>query len=106
MKFDYRQLMPETLRLGNGVPLYLFPDPNSDLLRLEFIFEAGSAFQRKPIQARACNALLEATLHHSADAMTERFDYYGAYIEKYVDRDQSSLVIYALARYGREIIAL
>ena len=106
MKFDYRQLMPETLRLGNGIPLYLFPDPNSDLLRLEFIFEAGSAFQRKPIQARACNALLEATLHHSADAMTERFDYYGAYIEKYVDRDQSSLVIYALARYGREIIAL
>ena len=106
MKFDYRQLMPETLRLGNGIPLYLFPDPNSDLLRLEFIFEAGSAFQRKPIQARACNALLEATLHHSADAMSERFDYYGAYIEKYVDRDQSSLVIYALARYGREIIAL
>lgn len=106
MNFDYRQLMPETLRLGNGIPLYLFPDPNSELLRIEFIFEAGSCFQRKPIQARACNALLEATLHHSADAMTERFDYYGAYIEKYVDRDQSSLVIYALARYSREIIAL
>ena len=106
MNFDYRQLMPETLRLGNGIPLYLFPDPNSELLRIEFIFEAGSCFQRKPIQARACNALLEATLHHSADAMTERFDYYGAYIEKYVDRDQSSLVIYALARYSREIVAL
>lgn len=106
MNFDYRQLMPETLRLGNGIPLYLFPDPHSELLRIEFIFEAGSCFQRKPIQARACNALLEATLHHSADAMTERFDYYGAYIEKYVDRDQSSLVIYALARYGREIVAL
>lgn len=106
MNFDYRQLMPETLRLGNGIPLYLFPDSHSELLRIEFIFEAGSCFQRKPIQARACNALLEATLHHSADAMTERFDYYGAYIEKYVDRDQSSLVIYALARYGREIVAL
>lgn len=106
MKFDYRQLMPETLRLGNGIPLYLFPDAHSELLRLEFIFEAGSSLQDKPIQARACSALLEATLHHSADAMTERFDYYGAYMEKYVDRDQSSIVIYALARYSREIIAL
>ncbi|MDE7149803.1 MAG: insulinase family protein [Bacteroidales bacterium] len=106
MKFDYRQLMPETVRLGNGIPLYLFPDSHSELLRLEFIFEAGSSLQEKPIQARACSALLEATLHHSADAMTERFDYYGAYMEKYVDRDQSSIVIYALARYSREIIAL
>lgn len=106
MNFDYSQLMPETVRLGNGIPLYLFPDPHSELLRLEFIFEAGSSFQSKPLQARACSALLEATLKHSADAMSERFDYYGAYVEKYVDRDQSSLVIYALARYSREIIAL
>lgn len=106
MKFDYRQLMPETLRLGNGIPVYLFPDPHSELLRIEFIFEAGSSMQRKPVQARACSALLEATLRHSADAMVERFDYYGAYVEKYVDRDQASLVIYSLARYSREIIAL
>lgn len=106
MKFDYNQLMPETVRLDNGIPLYLFPDTHSELLRIEFIFEAGSGFQQKPVQARACSALLEATLHHSADAMTERFDYYGAYVEKYVDRDQSSLVIYAMARYSREIIAL
>lgn len=106
MKFDYSQLMPETLRLGNGIPVYLFPDAHSELLRLEFIFEAGSSLQDKPVQARACNALLEATVRRSADAMTERFDYYGAYMEKYVDRDQSSLVIYALARYSREIIAL
>ncbi|MDE5704331.1 MAG: hypothetical protein K2H70_05860, partial [Bacteroidales bacterium] len=76
MNFDYSQLMPETVRLGNGIPLYLFPDPHSELLRLEFIFEAGSSFQSKPLQARACSALLEATLKHSADAMSERFDYY------------------------------
>ncbi len=106
MKFDYSQILPQTLRLANGIPLYLFCDKNSELIRIEFIFEAGSRYQTLPVQARACNALLEATLRHSADAMTERFDYYGAYVEKYVDRDQSALVIYALARYGREIVAL
>lgn len=106
MNFDYKQLLPQTQRLANGIPLYLFHDPHSELIRIEFIFEAGSRYQTLPVQARACNALLEATLRHSADAMTERFDYYGAYVEKYVDRDQSALVIYALARYGREMVAL
>lgn len=105
-KFDYKQLRPRSSKLRNGIPLYQFPDPKLDLVRLEFIFEAGSFFQSKPIQARACCSLLEGSKSTPADVMSEKFDYYGAYIEKYVDRDQSSIVIYALSRYGKEVLAL
>ncbi|MDE6493981.1 MAG: insulinase family protein [Bacteroidales bacterium] len=105
MKFDYSKLQPETRHLTNGVPVYGFPDSELELVRLEFIFEAGSYFQQKAMQAAACCSLIGAgTRHFTADALSEQLDYYGAYIERYPDRDQASVVFYCLSRYFEQII--
>ncbi len=107
MKFDYTKLQAQTRYLSNGVPVYAFPDAGLELVRLEFVFEAGSYFQQKALQAGACCSLLGAgTQHYTADALSERFDYYGAYVERYPDRDQASIVFYCLSRYLDRIIPL
>lgn len=107
MKFDYSKLEPEVRHLSNGVPLYCFADKNLDLVRLEFIFEAGSFFQQKKLQAAACCSLIgEGTQNFSSREWSEKLDYYGAYIERYPDKDQATVVFYCLSRYFEEIIPL
>ena len=107
MRFDYDKLRPGTSVLDNGIPVYAFPDPNLELVRLEFIFEAGSYYQQKIMQAGACCYLLGAgTEHYTADELSEKLDFYGAYIERYPDRDQASVVFYCLSRYFDRIIPL
>lgn len=91
--------------LDNGIPVYMFPDSGLDLVRLEFIFDAGSYFQQKPMQAGACCGLLGAgTENYSADALSEELDFYGAYLERYSDRDQACITFYSLGRYFDRIL--
>lgn len=105
MKFDYGKLSPRMEKLDNGLPVYLFPDPTLDLVRLEFIFDAGSYFQQKPLQAGACCALTGAgTERYSADELSEEMDFYGAYMERYSDRDQACLTFYSLRRHFSDIL--
>lgn len=107
MKFDYSKLEPEIRHLPNGIPVYCFEDRNLELVRLEFIFEAGSFFQQKKLQAAACCSLTGAGMRSfSAREWSEKLDYYGAYIERYPDKDQATMVFYCLSRYFEEIIPL
>lgn len=107
MKFDYSKLEPEKQSLSNGIPVYGFADAKLDLVRLEFIFEAGSYFQAKPLQAAACCSLIGAgTKNFSAQSFFEKLDYYGAYIERYPDKDQASVVFYCMSRHLENIIPL
>lgn len=107
MKFDYTRLEPEIQYLSNGIPVYCFADGTLDLVRLEFIFEAGSYFQQKKLQAAACCSLTGAgTRNFSAREWSEKLDYYGAYIERYPDKDQATMVFYCLSRYFEKIIPL
>lgn len=105
MRFDYSKMKPDSCRLDNGVNVYGFRDNNLALIRLEFIFEAGSFFQEKTMQAGACCSLLGAgTERYSAEELSEKLDFYGAYLERYSDRDQATVVFYCLSRYFDQII--
>lgn len=107
MRFDYDKLRPRTRRLANGIPLYTFPDSHIDLVRLEFIFEAGSYYQQKIMQAGAsCYLLGTGTEHYTAQALSEKIDYFGAYVERYPDRDQASIVFSCMSRYFDRILPL
>lgn len=107
MKFDYSRLEPETRSLANGIPVYGFPDASLDLVRLEFIFEAGAYFQQKPLQAAACCSLIGAgTRNFPARVISGKLDYYGAYVERYPDKDQASVVFYCMSRYLENVIPL
>lgn len=106
MAFDYASFAPQKIVLANGVEVYSFVDKSSELLRLELIVNAGSIWQSKPLQARAAASLLEASSKHTSKEINERLDFYGAYVEKSVDKDEVSIVVYSRAKYAKEIIAI
>lgn len=89
-----------TFTLNNGVDVYTMDGGGQDLCRLEFVFEAGSKLQSKPLQATMCNAmLLEGTLNKTAEEIHEKIDFYGAYTHLDISPDRAVVSLYTLNKY-------
>ena len=93
-------IKPTVFYLDNNIPLYQINIGEQDVVKIEFIFAAGSCFQDKNLTASFTNQLItEGTLNFKADKISEILDYYGAFIEKEVDRDFASLTVFAYPFY-------
>lgn len=108
--FSFRlpDLRQRQIVFPNGVPLACFPDKDSEVVRLEFIFaNAGSNNQRKYFTAAAAaNLLTEGSGDISAAMMADKLDYYAAYVEKSTDRESTSVAFYFLKKYSAQIMPL
>lgn len=92
----------------NGVRLTEFADLDSEVVRLEFIFpKAGSNNQSKFFSAAAAGGMIcEGCGDLSGEEVADRLDYYGAYVEKSVDRESGSIAFYFLKKYSLQLIPL
>ncbi len=90
----------EKMALSNGIPLYLINTGTQDIVRIELLFEAGSWYEPVPLVASATNAMLnDGTKRRTAEMIAESFEYYGAYFQVNVDKDNSSIILFTLAKY-------
>ena len=93
--------------LNNGVPVYAIDGGGQDLCRLEFVFEAGTKLQEKPLQAAMCNAmLLEGTLTKTAEEIHEKIDFYGAYTHLDLSPDRAVVSLYTLNKYFDVVVTI
>lgn len=108
--FSFRlpDLKQRQIVFPNGVSLACFPDKDSEVVRLEFIFaNAGSNNQKKYFTAAAAaNLLTEGSGDMSAAMMADKLDYYAAYVEKSTDRESTSIAFYFLKKYSAQIMPL
>ena len=96
-----------TFTLKNGVEVYAINGGGQDLCRLEFVFEAGSKLQSKPLQAAMCNAmLLEGTLNKTAEEIHEKIDFYGAYTNLDINSDRAVVSLYTLNKYFDVVVPI
>lgn len=88
----------QTLR--NGVEIHTLPDNAFGVLRLSFVFRAGSVVQQAPFSASTtANLLSEGSRGMNAQQIAERLDFYGSYYDVNVDRDYVYLSFCALSRF-------
>ena len=93
--------------LDNGIPLFFIDAGEQDLLRIEFIFDNVAWNAACPLQAFATNSLLqEGTSNYTAAHLAEKFDYYGAFLQKDYAYDQSSVVLYTLTKHLPAVLPL
>lgn len=108
--FSFRlpDLKQRQIVFPNGVSLACFPDKDSEVVRLEFIFaNVGSNNQKKYFTAAAAaNLLTEGSGDMSAAMMADKLDYYAAYVEKSTDRESTSVAFYFLKKYSAQIMPL
>ncbi|MBO5655638.1 MAG: insulinase family protein, partial [Rikenellaceae bacterium] len=100
-----RVARPTEQRLSNGVRMLALTNPGQNVVRISFVFEAGTTTQHKPfVASSAQNLLSEGSSRHSAIEIAEALDYYGSYFEVSLDRDYSVITFCCLARFFEQSI--
>lgn len=91
---------PHFLELDNGLPVWYLNLGSQEVVKAEFVFQAGSAHHANPLVPSFTSSLLnEGTAKHSAAEIAEAIDQYGAFLEMDHDKDFASITLYTLKRY-------
>ncbi len=93
--------------LANGVPVYSVNTGTQEIVKIEFLFNAGMFSQIRPLQAITTNAMLECgTQTLNADEIADKVDYYGAFLETHIAQDSASVVLYTLNKHLNNILPI
>lgn len=83
--------------LSNGFPVYLLPGGTEDIVKIEWIFHAGSYYQQKPLTAFSTVNLLKAgTSGRTSSQINEILDFHGAYLSLEAQKDLASVVLFVM----------
>lgn len=97
----------EKTTLANGSALYTLPSDDFEVLRVTFVFRAGSAVQRVPFSASAAaNMLAEGTRDMTAQQIAEQLDYYGSYFDVNIDRDYAYISFCTLSKFYAQTLTV
>lgn len=87
-------------RTASGVRIYALPAPEYGVVRVSFVFRAGSSWQRVPFSASATvNNLAEGSRDMTSQQIAERLDYYGSWFDVSMDRDWSVVTFVCLSKF-------
>ncbi len=97
----------EKLTLENGVTVYMLHSDDFEVLRISFLFHAGSAVQEHPFTASAtANLLAEGTRDMTAQEIAEKMDFYGSWFDVNLDRDYAYISFATLSRFAVETLGI
>lgn len=93
--------------LSNGLPVYQFTNDSYNAMRLDLIFNAGSAFQKKMLEAGTTNIMLrESNSKWSSQRLSAKLDYHGSYIDLSIDKDNAWLTLFCLRKNFNYLLPL
>lgn len=95
----------QRIDLPGGIPLICIRSGTQDLVKIEFVFAAGSARAPRVLTATACNDLLdEGTSTHSAAEVAELLDFYGAFLQSECGTEWASVSLFSLNKFVGETL--
>lgn len=102
---DINYQQPVIHQLDNGIPVYQLQIGTQDIVKIEFIFNAGIWYEQKALVSWFTNKMLkEGTKNFTASQIAEKIDYYGAYLELSADKDMAYITVYTLNKYLSDIL--
>ncbi|MEI6766389.1 MAG: pitrilysin family protein [Bacteroidota bacterium] len=100
-------LIPELHKLDNGIPVYIINGGTQDVMRLEFVFKAGSACQRHPLESWfAVKMLNDGTENYTAEQISGLLEYYGAYIGAIPQKDNVTVSLSLLSKHLEKVFPI
>lgn len=94
--------VPQAVRhtTANGTPVHAINCPEYEVVRVSFVFHAGTVTQKHPFTASAtANMLAEGSENMTSQQIAEHLDYYGSYFDINIDRDYSYITFCALSKF-------
>ncbi len=93
--------------LPNGVKIHTLASDDFEVLRVTFVFTAGTSVQQAAFSASAAaNLLAEGTRDCTAHEIAERLDYYGSYFDVNIDRDMVYVSFCMLSKFAAPTLEL
>jgi zinc protease len=98
-------LLPETWNLTNGATVWGLKAGSQELVKIDFIFNAGSWYQNENLVAGLANAFMnQGSKNYTAQQIAETFDFRGAYLQLNADQQFGFVSILTLNKYLDEIL--
>ncbi len=92
--------LPRRVVLSNGTPLYIMEGRKRQIVRLDLLVKGGYAIQQQPLQALFTNRMLrEGTADFTAEEISQRIDFCGAWIEMYSSQNCNHIILHTLRRH-------
>jgi predicted Zn-dependent peptidase len=93
--------------LSNDIPFYYFNSGYGELIKIEWMFEAGNWYQSSPLIAfSANNALVEGTGKYTSHKILNAIEYYGASLGYSVDKDNAFISVIVMRKYLTQVLPL
>ncbi len=90
-----------------SMPFYGIEGGDEDLIRIEFVFRAGTLYERKNLVASTCNAMLkEGTAGYTSAEISETLDFYGASLVHEVSKDRATVYIVCLSKHLEAVLPI
>lgn len=100
-------IQAEKRLLSNGIPVYYVDAGSQDVVKIDFIFEAGTWFQPINLVASMCSSMLEeGSIGYSASQIAEKFDFFGSYLQLMVDQNYGYVNIVSLGKHLPAILEM
>lgn len=105
-EFSFDLPSPIRMQVGNGINL-LWVKGSKDIVKLDFIFQAGKWYEPKPGTAYfTAHMLAKGTANYSSAQISEIIDYHGAQLEISAGADFVSISLYSLSKNLRLVLPL
>ncbi|MFV0555221.1 MAG: M16 family metallopeptidase [Mangrovibacterium sp.] len=102
-KPDY--IEPECLKLNNGIKIYATRAGREEMMRIDWVFCAGSWFQKKALTANLTCAMLQTgSAKYSSKEIAEIFDFHGAYIQTSCAHHQAVVSLICLKKHLESLL--
>lgn len=98
---------PDILKTKNGIPVYIVNTGFQEVMKVEFLFVAGTITENQKLTANAASELMdEGTSRYNSASIAEVFDSYGAYLQTECGADWSSVTLLTLSKFLNETLPL
>ncbi len=97
---EFHVIAPEHLTFPNGIPVNVLNIGDKEIVRIDFIFDAGRWHQGQKLQSLFTNRMLrEGTSTMTAAEIAEKLDFYGAWLDLSVSVSHAFVTLYSLTKY-------
>lgn len=90
----------EHLKLKNGIPVYYVNGGSEEVVKIEWVFSSGSYYERKNgIASATCGLINSGTSKLSSFEISNRFEFYGAFISTACYNEYAVVTLETLSKY-------
>lgn len=99
--------LSKSIKLDNDIPVVVINAGTQDIIKLDLLFYAGDWMQNKALVACLTNEMLkEGTKSYSSFQISEKLDFYGAFVHQSTSKDSAQVTLFTLRKFLKETIEI